>query len=296
MMRRPVLIAVAVLFSAAAWQQSRAVTPRSAHEEAEIARLRAHFDVVDSELRARDVSSLSAQQRTVRAQLIEWLRDYRDAGQFPANEGHADVAVPIFRDADGTLCAMAYLIQRSGRGDIVDRVERTRNTAYIRELVDDPALVAWLAQAGLSAGEAARIQPWYDPEPDEQRQESDGYAVASLAIAGSSLIASYANLAAPTLASGVLGILAGSAAIVAGVPRLDAGGDTATLAIANTALGTLTIGAALHALRALRSDGRPVGAASSLRVGGAELSVAPAIIDVGDGSRPGLRFRAILRH
>jgi hypothetical protein len=60
---------------------------------------------------------------------------------------------------------MAYLIDRSGRRDLVDRVAATRNNAFIAELADDSALRAWLDSVGLSVTEAARIQPSYPPEP-----------------------------------------------------------------------------------------------------------------------------------
>src|SRR5262245_14291932 len=84
-------------------------------------RLRAHFDSVLIELRARDLTALTRQQRSARAQLIEWLVDYREAGRFPVNDRYADTPTPIFIDARGATCAMAYLIARSGRRDIVDR-------------------------------------------------------------------------------------------------------------------------------------------------------------------------------
>jgi len=58
---------------------------------------------------------------------------------------------------------MAYLIERSGRHDLVDRVALTRNDAFIAELPDDPALRVWLDSVGLSVAEAARIQPTYPP-------------------------------------------------------------------------------------------------------------------------------------
>lgn len=105
---------------------------RSRQLRAEVVRLRAHFDSVDEELRSADVSRLSTAQRAMRGQLIAWLREYRDAGQFPENDRFANRMVPFFRDSHGTLCAMAYLIDRSGRGDIVDKVASTRNNAYPR--------------------------------------------------------------------------------------------------------------------------------------------------------------------
>src|SRR5207244_9962072 len=86
---------------------------RRLHLRTEAARLRAHFDSVDRELRARDVSRLTDQQRAKRSELISWLRDYRNGGRFPENDKFANRAMPFFRDSQGTLCAMAYRVDRS---------------------------------------------------------------------------------------------------------------------------------------------------------------------------------------
>jgi hypothetical protein len=126
-----------------------------------VARLRAHFDSVDVELREATVLHLNPLQRSARATLIGWLREYREAGRFPRNHRFVGRAIPFFRDSGGALCAMAYLIERTGRRDLVDRVALTRNNAFIAELADDPALRAWLDSVGLSVAEAGRIQPTY---------------------------------------------------------------------------------------------------------------------------------------
>ena len=127
----------------------------------EVARLRSHFDSVGAELLHANVLRFTPAQRRVRATLIDWLQEYRDAGAFPRNDRFPERSMPFFRDGHGALCAMAYLIDRSGRRDLVDRVAATRNNAFIDELADDPDLRAWLDSVGLSVTEAARIQPTY---------------------------------------------------------------------------------------------------------------------------------------
>lgn len=298
MSRRLLAVAATIVLCVAASQPVDRNSVRENHVRAEADRLRAHFATVDAELRARDVSALSAQQRAARAHLIEWLGDYSDAGAFPLNDGYADVATPIFRDANGTLCAMAYLIARDGRTDIVDRVARTRNTAYIRELVDDPALVAWLDEVGLTAAEAARIQPAYGPggpggviAPVEERNVSGEYALASMALAGASVLTTWINFDEPTLTTGVLGLAAGGAAVLAGVPRVDDEGGTARLAVANTVVGALAIGAAVHGLLSLRAEG-PMETSLRTRIGSSELSVGPDFMAVADRTTIGMVLRA----
>jgi hypothetical protein len=130
-----------------------------------VARLRAHFDSVDAELRQANALQLTPSQRRVRAILIGWLQEYRDADKFPRNDRFPELAMPFFRDGHGALCAMAYLIERSGRRDLVDRIALTRNNAFIAELANDTELRAWLDSAGLTVTEAARIQPTYSFEP-----------------------------------------------------------------------------------------------------------------------------------
>jgi hypothetical protein len=138
--------------------------PASSLRRLEVARLRAHFDSVDAELRSATGLQLTSSQRMARATLINWLRQYRNAGECPENQRFASRAMPFFRDGRGALCAMAYLIERSGRRDLVDRIATTRNNAFIPELANDPALRAWLDSVGLSVREAARIQPTYAPK------------------------------------------------------------------------------------------------------------------------------------
>jgi hypothetical protein len=129
----------------------------------EVARLRAHFDSVNVELREARTVHLASSQRRARVTLIGWLREYRESGRFPRNDRFSDRAMPFFRDSDGVLCAMAYLIERAGRRDLVDRIALTRNNAFIAELAEDPELRAWLDSVGLSVAEAGRIQPTYPP-------------------------------------------------------------------------------------------------------------------------------------
>jgi hypothetical protein len=138
--------------------------PEALARRLEVARLRAHFDSVDVELRYSNEPSLTPSQRRARDTLIGWLQEYRDAGEFPRNERFSELAMPFFRDGHGALCAMAYLIERSGRRDLVDRIAVTRNNAFIAELADDPELRVWLDSVGLAVAEAARVQPTYQPK------------------------------------------------------------------------------------------------------------------------------------
>lgn len=95
----------------------------------------------------------------VRGLLLGELERYRSEGRFPRNPGLA--RTPIFVDAHGTRCAMGHLLELGGEHALVARIARERNLAYVRELADEPRLLAWLAAAGLTVAEAAAIQPQY---------------------------------------------------------------------------------------------------------------------------------------
>ena len=224
---------------------------------AEVSRLQQHFDSVDIELTSRNVANLNATQQARRATLAAWLRDYRGEAKFPKND-RFDTPTPFFRDSEGTLCAMAYLIDRSGRRDIVDKVAATRNNAYIRELADDPALIAWLDSSGLTVAEAARIQPAYGGDggivfgPDDD-VESD-IALAAIGLGSVSLATSAINVVKPSYLSGILGMLAGAAAIGTAASYRDDSRGADRVANAAIGLGALSIGAGVYGL--LEARGR----------------------------------------
>ena len=230
----------------------------------EIARLRAHFDSVLHELRSANVSTLAPAQRAARETLIGRLEQYAAAGRFPHNHVRPGQFVPVFRDEHGTLCAMAYLIASTGRSDIVDDIERSNNLAYIPELAGDARLRAWLDSTGLTAAEAARIQPQYDggiclcprggePEPQPgvaaaaRREYMMGSAFAST-VNGAALyfnIASRSAGAGRTRATTALGLVAGTAQVVLGSLALSQSDSRRTVGVANMAIGGGSIGASV---------------------------------------------------
>jgi hypothetical protein len=132
----------------------------------ERARVRRHLEGALRAVRRRRAAlppAIAARRET----LVKHLRAYIDAGRFPVNRC-SDEPTPIFVDERGSRCAVAALMEATGEGGLVEAVARTRNRARVRELVADPGFADWLALHGLSAWEAARIQPAYAAylEPD----------------------------------------------------------------------------------------------------------------------------------
>ena len=280
---RLALTALVIFLSLALYpgiREIRPAGPESLHRQLEVARLRAHFDSVDIELRDAKALQLTPAQRTARVTLVGWLRDYREAGTFPQNDRFPNQAMPFFRDSHGVLCAMAYLIERSGRGDLVDRVASTRNNAFIAELAGDVELLAWLDSTGLSVAEAARIQPGYNgPIIEEDDEVSADYALTSIVVSGSALTTLGLNLFAPSRTTGWAGVVAGSAAIIAGAVNLDGSSGTEKVAAANIIVGGVAVVAGAY--RLLRPRPNTFGS-------NARISVSPTMAPTADGSRLGL--------
>lgn len=123
-----------------------------------VERLRAHYAAAESELRARDESALTPEQRSERHRLLDALAAYRERGVFGVDTTGRGVRTPTFVDATGRRCAVAQLLHASGEEPLIDRVARADNDAWIAELSDDAAFQRWLVRSGLSLEEAARIQ------------------------------------------------------------------------------------------------------------------------------------------
>lgn len=296
-----ILVATAstLVLSAASWRIDRPLNSQESHLRSEVARLRAHFDSVDTELRTSNVSDLSAEQRASRTKLIGWLREYRNAGRFPQNDRFRGQFVPFFRDSRGTLCAMAYLVDRSGRGDIVDHIAKSRNNAYIRDLTDDRDLVAWLDASGLSVSEAARVQPMYGDnpcctivDPVVPDRVSTNYALLSMGLGGSSLGALGFNLFSPSRASGAVGLTAGVAAIIAGAAHIKDGGGNEKVAKVNVAVGSVAVIAALRTLFAYPRARAAAAVETSTRKMVSDAAIAPDVIVSPSATRFGLRVQA----
>jgi hypothetical protein len=152
-------------------------------DRVEVTRIRAHFDSVLVELGARDVSALSRAQVANRAALIATLATYRDRGRFPRNYDFPGQAVPYFVDRKtGVLCAVAHLLESTGRRDIVDRVAATDNNIWVPRLDGDSAFTQWLDVNGLTLEEAARIQVPYVSSP-----QASGTALAQVTTVGLAL-------------------------------------------------------------------------------------------------------------
>lgn len=254
------------------------VTP-TIRERMEVHRIQVHLEGAERLLRSASTISLNAQQRIARAHNIERLRAYRLRGEFPHNTGHPGRRMPYFVDNRGVLCAVGFLIAESGGNDLVERIRATRNNARIRELSGDPALVAWLHDAGLTLAEAARIQPAYGYEPDPDVVPS-GYAMttAMASVANGGLIAWNVSGSGRAQGRGYLGMAVGGLTVALGTSRLDEPGDVKALGVWNTIVGATTF-----VLATTRAFGKKPKTSATLEPVGSSFAIAPMI-----GPAPGL--------
>ncbi len=166
-MRNGFLVAAAILVAALAIFVARGKHAAPAHDSAQDAWKAGHAARVVAELRARDVSHLSPEQRANRARNLEALLDYGVRGRFAQNEDYPGEAIPHLIDRHGTRCALANLIDVAGDGALLERLAKRNNIAFLPELKHDEGLGRWLDAQGLTVEEAAYIQGpgFVDPGP-----------------------------------------------------------------------------------------------------------------------------------
>ena len=257
-MPRLTLVTAVLLSAFLVMRLPRSMDPLDSFAVAEQARVRAHFDSAEREVRGNPVSGLSTAQRAARARALDRLHTYAMRGVFPRNRDFPGALVPYFVDrVTGTRCAMAYLIEESGARAFVARVAATHNNARIPEIERDPQLIAWLEENGMTPEEAARIQPSYCGEPEYQRRPGFCGATTEYKIAtGVSVAADMVTVALNVrhtrlsrsltgslgIASGVIGIALGVNDLAGPPPGTGAYGSRITLGFLNIGVGAATVG------------------------------------------------------
>ena len=140
--------------------ESRAPLGEAMIFESDQAYVYAHLSSVLPILRTNPANHLTKAQFSSRMHLIEVLDGYRIARRFPINY-HRTERIPVFVDDDGTHCAVAYLLQQTGNEEIVLRLAKADNYAWVKDIHDEAVLV-WQQASGLSMEELKLIQGAYD--------------------------------------------------------------------------------------------------------------------------------------
>ena len=121
-------------------------------------RVKLHLMKVEQEL-LQDYSC-PPELKNQRKHKIALLNEYWKQEKFPENTEFPNKRLPHIKDKKGTLCAMAYIIHKSGNEVLVNDLAKTNNLVYINDVQKGP-LIEWLEESGLTKKEAARIQPGY---------------------------------------------------------------------------------------------------------------------------------------
>jgi hypothetical protein len=251
------IIAVAALALVAAAARTSGAHPlpvagaRSGAERREVARIQAHFDSLLAELQTSDAPRGAISAR--RAALVATLRAYRDRGVFPHNYDFPGRAVPYFIDRKtGTLCAVAHLLDATGRRDIVERVARIDNNVWVAQLATDSAFTDWLALEGISLAEAARIQvPYVQPTSQAEVARNTAFVVVAPIALGSatvtSLLNAFGNADGHQRSSRVIGFASGLASMAVGAALMTKPDMPRRVGAVTTAMGGLSVALASRA-------------------------------------------------
>jgi antitoxin component YwqK of YwqJK toxin-antitoxin module len=122
--------------------------------------IQAHLGTVLSILKSETPSKLNSKQLNARKLLIGILEDYRLKGNFPINYFRNE-RIPVFIDPNGTHCAVGYLLQQTGKEDLVLRIAAADNYIWVKD-IKDRELLQWQLQSGLTLEELKLIQGAYD--------------------------------------------------------------------------------------------------------------------------------------
>jgi hypothetical protein len=122
--------------------------------------IQTHLTSVETILNAASTDQLTTEQRSSRRHMISLLNGYRVAGKFPVNYYRTE-RIPVFIDGHGTHCAVGYLMMMTGQEEMAQRISRTNNYAWVKD-IHDPGVAAWQQASGLSVEELKLIQGAYD--------------------------------------------------------------------------------------------------------------------------------------
>ena len=213
-------------------------------------RISTHLAYVEDLLRKRDVSHLSEVLQRKRRYVLDLLRTYRTAGEFPKNYDHQGKRMPCFIDIQGKICAVGYLIEQTAGREVAEAINEKFKYSELLSMRDE-AIDHWIAQSGLTKRECAMIQPTYNWQPQPQATPNDistGYAVTSSLSAGINLSLGTVNAiqlsqGAKSPAVGVMSLWAGAGSIILGAMNLPGEGERQNYRKQNLSIINIGVGA-----------------------------------------------------
>lgn len=125
---------------------------------AETVRIRLHLRRIEATLRAASIS-VEPEDKALRLKYLDLLRTYINRSIFPRNYSTTR-PIPYFVDAEGRVCAVGYLMVKTGGQKLARQIATHYNNFYISD-VDVPVFNQWIAQSGFTKEELSMIQPEY---------------------------------------------------------------------------------------------------------------------------------------
>lgn len=129
--------------------------------DSDLDRIQLHLNLVIEHLKANSPSSLNLNQLSNRLALLDKLQNYADNKIFPINQYHS-VRTPYFVDVLGTNCAVGQMIYVSGNEELVAKITKEHNYAYIKD-IHTKGILEWANEFGFTLDELKWIQPGYPP-------------------------------------------------------------------------------------------------------------------------------------
>ena len=220
-----------------------------------------HLLYVEQLLRNNHNPNLTNQQQRNRLAILDILHEYILAGQFPVNRDYPGERRPCFIDANGNICAVGYLVEKTAGRNVAIAINERHQYDYVLDM-DEPVLDNWVKEFGLTLEECAMIQPAYGPPPPPETIHAEiktSYGVSSGVLGGTNIAISAANITGNWRNSKTLsyiGLASGASQLVLGLANIKKtsitplinGGEIQTsyksqnsLSYANIAVGTTTI-------------------------------------------------------
>jgi hypothetical protein len=112
-------------------------------------RIDTHLNYVENLLRNSLPEGLTPTQLENRLAFLDYLRDYRLAGEFPVNDDHPDTRRPTFISNNGNICAVGYLVEHSVGREVAEFINDHYKYNYITT-IDAPIFLNWVKESGFS--------------------------------------------------------------------------------------------------------------------------------------------------